>query len=276
MSYQVGLPAHYGNTVGQFPPPPAPGSYPALPNPPGVAPGVYTQPYDCCPIPDIPRVTSFVDTCPNKLGVTKRVYEVIAIPVFVVDTGVSMSYGFGATLSGALDAAPVSGSVTIDSDALTTSVIRDITVKWDPFADEIDDAASLAEALRSYGGSYVGINAATLIFDLIPFPLNVPLSDVAFVIGVYAFWVGVTAYFVSPLVQADNEVLIAATLIPSSATRLTIIGPSRALAAAGYTTGAGVPFVYVWTGIIDLLIERNTTIGNVSCCPPFGPAVPGI
>jgi len=40
--------------------------------------------------------------------------------------------------------------------------------------------------------------------------------------------------------------------------------PTRSVEGSTYATGAGTPFVYVWTGVVTILQEDNTKLGSIN------------
>lgn len=242
----------------------------AVPPPPAVNPQVYAQNYSC-PVPNIQTFQQPPCNDPaNSVQVTKRVFVTTTSGVFIVDTGTSMEAGFGATIAGARPAAPTEGRFAVETDSTTTGVVRDITIAWDPFADQADGPAS-DQTIRSFGASFSAILAGQITINNTPFPTVIPIaSAIKTVGGIDSYWTQQSAtnqFFVSPVVEATHShapAPIEIFLPEASDFAVEVDVPTRSVEGATYVTTAGTPFVYVWTGLITILQEDNTKLGSIA------------
>ncbi len=260
MNWQVGQPAL-----------PAAAAMPgAVPPPPAVNPQVYAQNYSC-PVPNIQTFQQPACNDPaTSVQVTKRVFVTTTSGVFVVDTGTTMDAGFGATLSGARAAAPVAGRFAVITDSTTTGVIRDITIAWDPFADQADGPAS-DQTIRSFGSSFSAILAGQITINNTPFPTVIPVaSAIKTVGGIDSYWTQQSAtnqFYISPRVEATHShapAPIEIFLPEASDFEVLVDVPTRSVEGAALTTAAGAAFVFVWTGLVTILQEDNTKLGSIN------------
>lgn len=268
MSYHVGYPTVGQQFQGQGPIAPA---FPAaVPPPPAQSPAVYAQNY-ACPVPNIQTFASPPCNDPaTSVQVTKRVFTTNPSGVFIVDSGVDMQAGFGASLGGPLDAPPVAGVYAVQTDSTTTGVVRDITIAWDPFADQTDGPAQW-ESLRSYGYAFSALLGGEIVVNNTPFPTVIPiLSAIKTSGGIDSFWTQaslINQYFVSAVVESTHAhapAPIEIFLPEASNFRVDINVPRRAVATSVYQAPDLSPFVYVWTGIVTILQEENTKLGSIA------------
>ena len=255
---------NYWPTVGQLPAMPG-----AVPPPPAVNPQVYAQNYSC-PVPNIQTFQQPACNDPaTSVQVTKRVFVTTTSGVFVVDTGTTMSAGFGATIAGARAAAPTPGRFAVVTDSTTTGVVRDVTVAWDPFADQAEGPAS-DETIRSFGWAFSALLAGQITINNTPFPTVIPiLSAIKCSGGVRSFWSQQSAtnqYYISPTMEATHAhapAPIEIFLPEASDFAVEIDVPTRSVEGATYVSAAAVGFVYVWTGVVTILQEDNTKLGSI-------------
>jgi len=268
----------YGDTyptmfaVGQAPPAMpamAPAMTPgAVPPPPMQNPQVFAQNYQC-PVPNIQTFAQPPCNDPARsVQVTKRVFDTEVSGLFIIDTGTTMDAEFGATQSGALAGAPAAGSFSVVTDSTTTGVVRDITVAFDPFSD-ISAGPDTSEALRSFGWSFSAMLAGTITIFNSPFPTVIPIaSAIKNVGGIDAYWTQrslINQFVVSPRMEATHAhapAPIEIFLPTASDYPVEIDVPTRNINAGLYAGPAGA-YVYVWTGVCTILIEKNTRLGSL-------------
>jgi len=269
MQYGDANPSMFAVGQGPMPAAPAPAMMPsAVPPPPMQNPQVFAQNYQC-PVPNIQTFAQPPCNDPARsVQVTKRVFDTEVSGLFIVDTGTTMQAEFGATQSGALTSAPPAGSFSVSTDSTTTGVVRDITVAFDPFSD-ISAGPDTSEAIRSFGWAFSAMLAGTITVDNSPFPTVIPIaSAIKNVGGVDAYWTQrslINQFVVSPRMEATHAhapAPIEIFLPTASDYAVTIDVPTRNINQTNYANAAGA-YVYVWTGVCTILIEKNTRLGSL-------------
>lgn len=274
-------------SVGQAPVAPAfpggafpPAGVPGIAVPPGqVASQVWAGP-PACDVQQIP--VSMAPACPDpnrSLQLNKRVFTTVVSGLFVADDGENLIAGFSLTTPGLVAQAPEPNSFVVRTDAQTRGTIRDITISYDAFSlDYLAFGITIPEVLNSYAQSYTALLAGRITVDNIPFATIIPIaSAIKIVSGIRAYWT------VSPVTTAGQSVLyvshdnesthtalpapIQIPLQPSSEFGVFLTITSRDVlggAAAGYQAiigGQVVAASFVWTGLITVLVELNTSLG---------------
>jgi len=255
----------------------------AVPPPPMAAPQVYAGNPNC-PVPAIQMFQA--PPCPdpnNSLQITKRVFEVVNGAFFVADTGTEIVSDFAADLVAGPDAGgvPGAGSFTLVTDAQTFAVVRDVTIAFDAYGANAFEAVEITAALESYATSFGALLSGAVTIENQPFPTVIPIaSAIKNTGGIDSYWTvdaGDTSlpaghasiYYVAPRMEPTHShapAPIEIYLPESSQYPVTIAVPSRASngGAWNFDTGAGAADqTFIWTGVVTILLEQNTTLGNV-------------
>ena len=232
----------------------------------------------------------------TSVQVTKRVYETTVAEYWIADNGVQLQVGFGPASSGKTPAnvIPADELITVQTDSTSTGVVRDITIAYDGYAEDGDDPRNDAgfnygvfdgEVGRSFAECLSALLAGNIVIDNVPFPTVIPIAAAIKTVGGFSvYWDlgGITAetykiedaetlatvdmfrYAISPELDATHShapAPIEINLPESSdfAVRLEI--PNRTIAPDDVQYGNGM--VYVWTGIVTILIEKKTSLGSL-------------
>lgn len=256
-----------------------------------------------CPQPNINIINQPACNDPRtSVQVTKRVYETTVAEFWIADNGVQLQVGFGPAASGKTpnNVIPDDEPIAVQTDATSTGVVRDITISYDGYAEDGEDPRNGFDAVGAYnygvfdgevGRSFTecmtALLAGNIVIDNVPFPTVIPIAAAIKTVGGFdVYWDlgGITAetylfdtdgdtiahinifrYAISPELEATHShapAPIEINLPESSdfAVRLEI--PNRTIApdSTAYLHG----MIYIWTGIVTILIEKKTSLGTIA------------
>lgn len=232
----------------------------------------------------------------TSVQVTKRVYETTVAEYWIADNGVQLQVGFGPASSGKTPAnvIPADELITVQTDSTSTGVVRDITIAYDGYAEDGDDPRNDAgfnygvfdgEVGRSFAECLSALLAGNIVIDNVPFPTVIPIAAAIKTVGGFSvYWDlgGITAetykiedaetlatvdmfrYAISPELDATHShapAPIEINLPESSDFTVRLEIPNRTIAPDDVQYGNGM--VYVWTGIVTILIEKKTSLGSL-------------
>lgn len=271
-------------------------------------PQVYAGNMDC-PQPNINILNQPPCNDPRtSVQVTKRVYETTVAEFWIADNGVQLQVGFGPASAGKNpgNQIPSDELITVQTDSTSTGVVRDITIAYDGYAEDGDDPRADVglnfgvfdgEVGRSYAECLSALLAGNIVIDNVPFPTVIPIAAAIKTVGGYSvYWdlggvvteavkvdgedtlsvVDVFRYAISPELDATHShapAPIEINLPESSdfAVRLEI--PNRTISPDAETPQYANTVIYVWTGIVTILIEKKTSLGTLPTNQGGGAAV---
>ena len=270
-----------------------------FPMPSMVKPGsVYAGPAMCDnpPIPMIPAQQC--DPPGQSVQLNKRTYTVTIAEWWILDTGAALQAGFGPAPAGrnAIGTTPADQTLYVRTDAQSQGIIRDITCVVDGYAEDgIDPRIAIPASAgmnygvfdgtvgRSFTESVSAFLSGAIVIDNQPFATRIPTNAAIKVTGGYRVFYdlgGITTatYIVDQVTLAAVDMFRFQIAPEFSTTHSHAPAPIEIhlQRSAEYQVFLEVPirtispvstayanYVFIWTGMISITIEKVTTMGTM-------------